>query len=1002
MNDSAPNSGEVAQLRAQVAALEQLLDVHERTTVQQSERAARATAAVQAERTRLQEVFQQAPALISVARGPEHVFELANQPYLNVVGGRDVLGKTMRQALPEIAEQGFVELLDGVYRTGEPYVGSEVRALVDRTGNGTPEEGFFNFVYQPLRNAEGEVDGILTHAVEVTDQVRARQLVEQQASELEHAQTELEMVNDELQHTNETLRDQEEQFRTLTNSLPEQVWTALPNGALDYVNQVVTDYFARPAEEVVDEGWQNVVHPDDLPGVVERWVHSLQTGDPYSVEFRLLRHDGAYRWHIGQAVPLRDENGAVAKWFGSNTDIDDRREAEAQFRTLANAIAQLAWMADETGFIFWYNDRWYEYTGTQPKDMEGWGWQSVHDPEALPEVMERWAASIRTGDQFDMVFPLRGADGVFRPFLTRIAPIRDAAGHIVRWFGTNTDVSEQRQAEEQQRFLAEASALLGSSLDYETTLMHVVDMAVPVLADWCTADVLDEQGIPRRLAIAHPDPALLQIARELERRYPPEPDAPYGVPSVLRTGRPEMVPDIPDELLAAGAKDEEHLRLIRQLGLRSYIVVPLIARGRTLGALTLVHGESGRRHDEGDLRLAEELAHRAAIAVDNARLMTQLQQALTEVRELAAERNAILRQTTDGVIVTDEQGKITFVNPAAVRIHGVERLDAAPEDYSQTYHLFTLEGEPYPFEELPLSRAVLRDETVTDALWTIRRPDGTEVVAQGSATPVYADDGTKLGAVLTLRDITAEQKIRSERERLLEELANSNQELDQFAYVISHDLKAPLRGIANLSEWIEEDMETVLTDDTREQMNLLRNRVHRMEGMIDGILEYSRASREEKRPETVDTGALLAGVVDLLNPPAEVRIQTAPKLPTLTTERLPLEQVFMNLIGNALKYGAPANGTAVIQVDARDAGGGMVEFSVADNGPGIPKEHHEKIFAIFQRLESRDPVEGTGIGLSLVKKLVESRGGRVWLESEPETGTTFRFTWPETSEVAGP
>ncbi len=142
--------------------------------------------------------------------------------------------------------------------------------------------------------------------------------------------------------------------------------------------------------------------------------------------------------------------------------------SETQFRTLANAIPQLCWMAKGDGWIFWYNDRWYEYTGTTPQDMEGWGWQSVHDPSVLPDVLGRWKGSIASGQPFDMVFPIRGADGVFRPFLTRVVPVRDGDGTIVRWFGTNTDITEERRSEEalrqasEQRRLALESAQMGA------------------------------------------------------------------------------------------------------------------------------------------------------------------------------------------------------------------------------------------------------------------------------------------------------------------------------------------------------------------------------------------------------------------------------------------------------------------------------------------------------------------------------------------------------------
>jgi signal transduction histidine kinase len=229
-------------------------------------------------------------------------------------------------------------------------------------------------------------------------------------------------------------------------------------------------------------------------------------------------------------------------------------------------------------------------------------------------------------------------------------------------------------------------------------------------------------------------------------------------------------------------------------------------------------------------------------------------------------------------------------------------------------------------------------------------------------------------------EVTTQVVARREVEHKAEELARaaralevSNQELDQFAYVASHDLKAPLRGIANLSTWIEEDLGDAASAEVQEHLELLRGRVHRMEGLIDGILQYSRAGRVREAPTRVDAAALVDEVVELIAPPEGVRIEIADGMPVLWTERLPLQQVLMNLIGNAVKY---AGGDApLVRISARDAGE-QWEFAVRDNGPGIAPEYHERIFGIFQMLEARDRVEGTGIGLSIVKKLVESRGGR--------------------------
>ncbi|HET8650832.1 MAG TPA: ATP-binding protein [Gemmatimonadales bacterium] len=220
-------------------------------------------------------------------------------------------------------------------------------------------------------------------------------------------------------------------------------------------------------------------------------------------------------------------------------------------------------------------------------------------------------------------------------------------------------------------------------------------------------------------------------------------------------------------------------------------------------------------------------------------------------------------------------------------------------------------------------------------------------------------------------------------------------ELDQFAYVASHDLKAPLRGIANLAQWVQDDLGDRLPEESADHMRLLQIRVHRMEALIDGILTYSRAGRAMGPPEQVDTGALVQDVIELMAPPPHVHIHVAPEMPSVPAERVPLQQVFMNLIGNAVKY-AGANGRkAEVSVEWRDLDD-AVEFAVRDDGPGIPAEFQERIWGIFQTLAPRDRIEGTGVGLSVVKKIVETRGGQVSLDSAPGRGATFRFTWPRT------
>jgi len=216
-------------------------------------------------------------------------------------------------------------------------------------------------------------------------------------------------------------------------------------------------------------------------------------------------------------------------------------------------------------------------------------------------------------------------------------------------------------------------------------------------------------------------------------------------------------------------------------------------------------------------------------------------------------------------------------------------------------------------------------------------------------------------------------------------------DLEQFAYVASHDLKAPLRAISNLTDWISEDLEEKLDDASREQLNLLRDRVQRMNALIEGLLEYSRVGRTGGFPALVDTRALLEEVIDSLSPPKGFSIKLGKELPVFRTDRLLLSQVFSNLISNSLKHHGGKRGR--IKIESRQMRR-FYEFTVADNGVGIAPEYHKKVFMIFQTLQAKDYGSNTGIGLALVKKIVEEQGGWITLESEPGKGALFRFTWP--------
>jgi light-regulated signal transduction histidine kinase (bacteriophytochrome) len=209
-------------------------------------------------------------------------------------------------------------------------------------------------------------------------------------------------------------------------------------------------------------------------------------------------------------------------------------------------------------------------------------------------------------------------------------------------------------------------------------------------------------------------------------------------------------------------------------------------------------------------------------------------------------------------------------------------------------------------------------------------------------------------------------------------------------YIVSHDLKAPLRGIKSLTTFLEEEIGTDAKPEVKELLSLLQSRTDRMQTMIEAILHYSRLANNQGTKESVDLNNLVPSVIDLLAIPEHFRIEQPATLPTITGEKIKIHEVFQNLLSNAIKYNDKEKGIIRIQCFERD---NEFEFSISDNGVGIKPEFFEKIFGVFQTLQSKDKLESTGIGLTIVKKVIEQHGGKIWIESEFGKGTTFRFTW---------
>jgi len=341
----------------------------------------------------------------------------------------------------------------------------------------------------------------------------------------------------------------------------------------------------------------------------------------------------------------------------------------------------------------------------------------------------------------------------------------------------------------------------------------------------------------------------------------------------------------------------------------------------------------------------------------------------------------MIRTSLDAFLITDVQGRILEVNDAYCNMTGYSReallkMNAAdtetPEETAR-YIAKLLETGSNRFEA------------------SKRHKDGRIRIVEVSSN--YSNlYGGRIYSFL--RDITERKQAEAQRESLLLEIESANEELKNFAYVVSHDLKAPLRAISSLANWLSTDYADKFDDEGRAHMHLLVNRVHRMDGLIDGILLYSRVGQVKETMVEVDLNRLVPEVIDSLAPPANITVSIENPLPTVMTEPTRIQQVFQNLLSNAIKYMDKAEGKICINCSDE---GRQWKFSVTDNGPGIKQQHFGKIFQLFQTLAPRDRVESSGVGLALVKKIVEMYGGRVWVESAVGEGSTFFFTLPHKS-----
>jgi PAS domain S-box-containing protein len=613
------------------------------------------------------------------------------------------------------------------------------------------------------------------------------------------------------------------------------------------------------------------------------------------------------------------------------------REGEERFRTMANNISQLAWMADEKGSIFWYNQRWFDYTGTTLEEMFGSGWQKVQHPDHVQRVMEKISRCFQSGEVWEDTFPLRGRDGMYRWFLSRAVPAHDSKGKVLRWFGTHTDISEHLATEEH---LAQMENRYRGLLEAAPDAMVVVNQAGEIV-------LLNVQA-EKRFGYRRDE-----LIGQKVKNIIPEGFAERLIADNTRTAAEALAQQIGTGLELIG---------LRKDGSEFPIEIMLSPLESSEGILVTaaIRDITERKRVDDDLRQNEE---RFRLIVSN-------------VKDYAN-------------IMLDTEGLIVSWNQGAERIKGYRAEEIIGQHFSRFYVAEDIRNG-LPALELKQASETGRFEGEG---WRVRK-DGSRFLANVVVTALRDDKGRLRGFGKITRDITERRQAEEALMKSMTELKRSNEELGQFAYVASHDLQEPLRMVASYTQLLAQRYKGQLDSDADEFIGYAVDGCNRMQRLIQDLLSYSRAGTNiGALCEISGEGALEEALSNLQVTIKESgAVVTHDSLPTIMTDDAQLALLFQNLIGNAIKY--HGRESPRVHVSATSNAGHEWIFSVHDNGLGIEPQYFERIFILFQRLHGQKEFEGTGIGLAMCKKIVDRLGGRIWVESQPNLGSTFFFALP--------
>lgn len=638
---------------------------------------------------------------------------------------------------------------------------------------------------------------------------------------------------------------------------------------------------------------------------------------------------------------------------------------------------------DKKGTITTWNSGAETIFGYTKEEIAGKHFSLLFTPEARKEKVpeKELKTAYKKGKAPDERWHLTKHGKMFWAF-GYTYPLYNSLGKHTGYVKALRDFTEKKNIENNLSFLAKASKILSSSLDYKKTLQSVAKIAVPHIADWCTVHLLDNAGIPKQVALAHIDPKKVKWAKTLQKKYPPNPDAPTGIPQVIRSCKAELYPVIPQEVLVKAAKDTEHLRLLTEIGFESAMIVPIIHNKQPLGAISFIAtSESDRHYTTHDLSMAEEVASRASLAIINATLYQASQKEIEErkkteeqLRRTQAQFQALYNANIIGVIYANSKGKIFNANEAFLQTIGYTRKEL--EKGKINWNTIT----PLEYKEIDKQKLKELRKKGTATPWEKEfvKKDGSQVPVIIGTVMLNPVTGENIAFVL---DIT-------ERKRL-------EQRKDEFIGIASHELKTPLTSIKGYTQILERIIEELGNERAKMLLSKTNTYVNRLNSLIGDLLDVSKiqAGKLQLNKEHFDFHDLVKDVIEGLQQTSTTHTILCENCihAHIYGDKHRLEQVFTNLLTNAIKY-SPKADKVIVNIQAEKD---IIKVSVTDFGVGIPKKDQNKLFQRFYRVEKMSrQFSGLGIGLYISAEIVARHKGQIWVESKEKQGSTFFFTLP--------